>query len=143
MPQTVTDHAVYIRKFRSQLKFRKVLDEEFAIFPVSWLDQLPFEAQRLPFDLPRPDAVRPSLSDFHREVKIREKGLTVPVGGFVPLTNDFCNIVVDDRIKSLLKNFVQSRSTVLSPEDKSYFRCLAEINQRVTNSEEFTTPDDP
>lgn len=131
LPQNATDHAVYIRALQSQLKFRKVLDEEFAVLPSTWLDLLPFEAVRLPFELPKPDIRRNFSNDFKCELKIREKGLRVPSGGFVPLTNDFCNIVVGAREKSFLRNFVRTRSTVLSPEDRQYFHCLAKLNSIV------------
>jgi len=134
LPTSATDHAVYLRAFRAQLKFRKVLDEEFAVFPEEWLDSLPLKVVRLPFELPRPDTRKHPNHEFHTELRIREKGLTVPVGGFVPLSSVFCNAVVDDRLKSFLKNFIRSRSTVLSPDDKNYFTCLAQINSRTVES---------
>lgn len=134
LPENATDHAVYIGALRRQLKFRKVLDEEFAVFPRAWLDLLPFQAVHLPFEMPRPGVRKCNRSEFHRELKIREGGFTVPSGGFVPLTSDFCNVVVGEREKSFLKNFIRTRSTVLSPETKKYFACLAQINQRVISS---------
>jgi len=142
LPQTATDHAVYLVRFRNQLKFRKILEEEFAIYPKSWCDQLPFEATPLPFELPIPDLRQNSTADFYREIKVRDKGLTVPVGGFVPLSQDFHNIVVKENQKPFLQNFLRSRSTVLSPEDKAYFRCLAEHNGKITSQFEETDPRD-
>lgn len=125
-PQNPTDHAQYISSLKRSVTIRNVLDRKFARVSQDILDKLPFEATRLPFELPR-EGSRGQFTDFKQVLKFRELGMTVPHDEFLPLQTPVVNIELRDNQIPFVKNIWKSLCPVLTGADKEYLAALTRL----------------